>query len=770
MLPTGKILILLFITVLFIAGSKEARAETVINNCSILGAAGETYSLANDVFNSTNMTCMRFNADNVTLDCNGHVLDGIYVNGALAVYADGRTNVTVKNCNLTRWWYGVYLSVTTRSLVENTNSSYNYWGAYLTASSNNNISRSGFFENFRDGILLTTFSSRNTIENSHSRNNDYNGIYIASSHWNNLTGLSVYSNSLSGINISSSSNNTVLLGELYSNTKNGIFMGSSSEGNVIENTTSKSNSVSGVYLLSGPTRNVFRNTNCSLNAYDGFYLFSSSDNGFYNVSAYNNQRDGFYLESSSEGNLVSGCGMDQNDFYGIMIQLSSYNNFSRCNVGLSEVQGIRVNDADENRFTDCVVSGSKDFDIFAYSASGTYNHFTNTTFSAANVSVGSGAMIWVKWYLDVQVLENGSGAVQGANVTLKDKFGSTVFSGLTNSTGQIARQTLAEYNQTSSGRNYYTGYGTNVTRFGFIDNESAVNLTASQIRAVFLRKIEAPEVETRAYSAGLVEKEMFKPGMALRVRASVTTVFGSANLMNATIMIRDGSGSVVVDNLPMANVSQISDGYIYEYNYTLPGSAEGLWSINVTSYDSHGIMGYGSNVITVSPLLLQIKLVLNDTSDSIYVPGSGETSFSSLATQEYAAPPHYYIASSHERALKGIVFSQIRPLSILTEKGAVTYSVGIKQHYANSVAFVVFSEGRWTDINSRIGLIESGGFLSSPSPSFGFGLGSSYPVKVVLSYSNIGINNTADIGRGYNRLVIENVGVSGGRPDLKIER
>lgn len=247
MRPFNKILISLLILALFINHAKSARAETVINNCTVLGAAGETYSLANDIFNSNNMSCMRANADNVTLDCGGHVIDSMYINGASGVYAESVKNFTVRNCSLAEWWYGIQFASTTASIVENVNSSYNYWGVYLFGGGANNITRSLFSWNSRDGIWAAS-ASANVIENSTIRQNSYNGIYLSSSSLNNMTGLSVYSNGLSGINISSSSNNTVSLSSIYSNAKNGIFIGASSEGNKAENTTLRLNSVSGVYL------------------------------------------------------------------------------------------------------------------------------------------------------------------------------------------------------------------------------------------------------------------------------------------------------------------------------------------------------------------------------------------------------------------------------------------------------------------------------------------------------------------------------------------
>ncbi|NIO23326.1 MAG: hypothetical protein GTN38_04865 [Candidatus Aenigmarchaeota archaeon] len=67
-------------------------------------------------------------------------------------------------------------------------------------------------------------------------------------------------------------------------------------------------------------------------------------------------------------------------------------------------------------------------------------------------------------------------------------------------------------------------------------------------------------------------------------------------------------------------------------------------------------------------------------------------------------------------------------------------------------------------------MIEKGEFLSHISPTFSYGLGNKYPLKIMLSYDNIDINDTLSVGRGYGRISIENKGVVGSKVNLGIER
>jgi parallel beta-helix repeat protein len=763
-----KFLMLPFLLLMLMANARSASATMNINNCSALNTANETYVLTQNIINNATSTCILVNASNIIFDCNGRTIDGTDLSGSYGIYA-GLNNATIKNCSLTDWWYALALVGNANSTVENFNASSGEYGITMESpSSGNKITNSRLYNNNKDGIRMLAVSS-SSVANSELSGNMGNGIYLSSSNGNNLTGLSIYSNTKSGINLSSSDNNTMMSCGIYLNAKHGIGM-LSSNGNSMGNMTVTQNQQSGVYLQGSSNNNV-TSVNGSRNSVHGFYLYSSSDNNvFSDINGSSNIANGMYMESCSN-NRITGCRFSDNVFYGIVAQLSSNNNFTRCDVRNNHDTGVRLYNSDGNYLTDSVAWNSSNYDVYAESSGATNNYFTNTTFSQLNTSIVSSAVIWRKWYLDVDVLDNNSGnPVDNANTTIKDKFNATVFNGLANSSGQIPRQTLTEYNETSAGKNYYTNYLVNATGYGFFGNQSAVNLTSSRVYVLYLQGMGPPAVQVKTYTLALVESDIFRTGRIVRTRAMASSGLGREYLSNSTVTIKDSSGSTVVDSALMTNVSNITNGYVYEYNYTIPGSAEGLWSINVALTDSFARKGYGYKKIAVTPVTLQIKLVLNSTSDSIYIPGTGETAFSGLTAHEYTNSVHYYIASSSNDVLKAVVFSQLNPISMFTEKGPDTYAIGVSQRFSNSMVLIAFSRGRWTTVNNRVSSIERGEFLSASAPSFGFGLGSSYPVKVVLDYSNLGINNTAKIGRGYNLIVIENLGKSAGKANVNVKR
>ena len=102
--------------------------------------------------------------------------------------------------------------------------------------------------------------------------------------------------------------------------------------------------------------------------------------------------------------------------------------------------------------------------------------------------------------------------------------------------------------------------------------------------------------------------------------------------------------------------------------------------------------------------------------------------------------------------------------------GSGSHFIEIEQNLTNSRVFLVSTQGDWNAIDNRISLIEAGRFLSQISPSFAFPLGGLYPIRLLLKYSNIDIDGDFILGKGQHRLVIENKGVSGGKPVVQIRK
>jgi hypothetical protein len=92
----------------------------------------------------------------------------------------------------------------------------------------------------------------------------------------------------------------------------------------------------------------------------------------------------------------------------------------------------------------------------------------------------------------------------------------------------------------------------------------------------------------------------------------------------------------------------------------------------------------------------------------------------------------------------------------------------IKISSAGTQVFLAFTEGDWQTIRNRIPLIEADQFLNKIAPSFAYGLGIYYPIKILLKYRDIDIEGDVKMEKGAHVLVIENNGTVAGRPQIVI--
>ena len=297
-------------------------ALTPINSCSTLSTANEIYVLQNNIsFNSS--TCFNITADNITLDGNGHTINGIIstYSRTHGISAFGRNNLTIKNFkNITNFFNGIYFISTNNSLIINNIVSSNAWdGISLVSSSNNTLinittkknSGSDFHiipssevdcnNNFINIIVsgnkpVEYYNYSVTIKNKdlselilcNADNSTINNITIKGSDTKKNNGLLLFYTDNAHISNINSSKNVI-----------GISLDSSSN-NTLSNITANSNRF-GIYLISSSNNNI---TNSEVNSNRfGIYLGSSSNNILSNSHIENNTRYGIYFYNSSKNTL-----------------------------------------------------------------------------------------------------------------------------------------------------------------------------------------------------------------------------------------------------------------------------------------------------------------------------------------------------------------------------------------------------------------------------------------------------------------------------------
>ena len=257
------------------SGKHEIKVEDAsdLSSCQNLSIENATYYLLNNV--SSAGTCMNVTANNVTLDCQGFMINYSLSVLGYAVNSTGYNYTNIKNCNIylgnssTGEAHAIYLNQSSFGNVSNntinvtSESNYgghgvlvtssvnntifnntirtkpgNYFGrgVYLSYSSNNSILSNTIttgetYQYYSDGIDIYV-SSQNTISNNNisTRGSACTGIYIdTSSNLNTITGNNITSlNSSNAIIIDDSSYSNLSNNILYSNDINSIVVFGSS--------------------------------------------------------------------------------------------------------------------------------------------------------------------------------------------------------------------------------------------------------------------------------------------------------------------------------------------------------------------------------------------------------------------------------------------------------------------------------------------------------------------------------------------------------------
>jgi len=248
-----------------------------------------TYTLTDNITSSADGIVVE--RDNIVIEGAGYTLEGTGEYPYKGVDLNGRSNVTIKNTTITKFYYGIGLlfSSNNNSIVGN-NITNNGGGIGLIDSSNNIISGNTFTD---DGLYVRD-SYRNVVEN-----NTVNGKPLVY-----LEGVANYSVGDAGQVILVNCTGIRVENLNLSKTDIGIQLWETS--NTIIRKNNIANNEYGI-RLDYSSNNGISSNNITANKLSGIYLGSSGNN---NISANAFIRDGLTVESSYrnvvENNLVNG--------------------------------------------------------------------------------------------------------------------------------------------------------------------------------------------------------------------------------------------------------------------------------------------------------------------------------------------------------------------------------------------------------------------------------------------------------------------------------
>ena len=266
--------------------------------------------------------------ENVTIDATGSNRGyGILINNSI------NEKFVIRNCMIINarhsfWDSGIILENTHNGTIFNNNCSENYQGIYLTNSVWNNVTENIVNDNNVNGIYLDGNCHNNNVTGNTVTNNLHYGIQlVGNSDHNNVTLNTVTKSGEYGIFLNSfggnSDNNIILNNTAKENVKHGIYIQYDNNNNHVINNSVSENGDSGIFLQACHNVNVYGNI--IRNNKRGMYL-QQCDNGDITHNTVNdNVEIGIYLYYNSDGNLIKNNTINQNEL-GIALQQSDLNN------------------------------------------------------------------------------------------------------------------------------------------------------------------------------------------------------------------------------------------------------------------------------------------------------------------------------------------------------------------------------------------------------------------------------------------------------------
>ena len=276
------------------------------------------------------------NFNNKIFDCQGNTITGddTYNYG---IYLQSQSGNTIKNCNISDYQAGFYISSSNSNTFINNTASSNTWTGFYIRYSDNNDFFNNTASNNRHGVYYMSNSNNDMIDNNLSGNTQYDFYFYAGSTSNcnnrieNITGTgglpinytnttvtwrdfqasqiilcnadnSVLSNLTANDFSIVQTENTLVNASLAANGYRGFCL-EYSDSNNFTNNTAHSNSDSGFYAYYNSEGNIFTNNTAYSNR-NGFKIESNAGNNFTNNTAYSNSFAGFGFGSYTEGNVL----------------------------------------------------------------------------------------------------------------------------------------------------------------------------------------------------------------------------------------------------------------------------------------------------------------------------------------------------------------------------------------------------------------------------------------------------------------------------------
>ncbi|MEK7448483.1 MAG: right-handed parallel beta-helix repeat-containing protein, partial [Planctomycetota bacterium] len=270
-------------------------------------APTNTYTLIQDVNEPVVIT-----ADGVTLDGNNFAVIG--PDSGTGIMVANYNNVTVKNCRVSRFSYGIFVYNNSQINLDRNVCTNNFTGIWSEFSSDATVQNNECNDNLLDPLqqgpddsgfgILAIQAARHTVKNNKTARNHL------------------------GIILSFSSQSTLQANESNNNNRHGLALEASSD-NTARDNVCNSNARHGINVIENSNNNLVFNNACQSNSRHGLRFRDSSGNMAYDNTLTQNQYSGLMLQAPNQNTLIyhnnifSNVQSNASSDYGIL--LSYYN-------------------------------------------------------------------------------------------------------------------------------------------------------------------------------------------------------------------------------------------------------------------------------------------------------------------------------------------------------------------------------------------------------------------------------------------------------------
>ena len=210
---------------------------TVINGPTVITEPG-FYRIGTDVYNTTVPVWLDIRVSDVTIDGNGHTIDGIDGHGTYGIRVRGDgvlSNVTIQSVTVTDFAYGIGLFDVTSSRLVYVNTSSNTYDGIMVVGGGDNRIECSVIDRDDDGINMTATSRTLVVHNIVTNNVRGSGIHLSQGCADVTLLANIIGANDEGIEIEKATNTTIRANRIYSSRYYGLNLTAAQELTVIDN-------------------------------------------------------------------------------------------------------------------------------------------------------------------------------------------------------------------------------------------------------------------------------------------------------------------------------------------------------------------------------------------------------------------------------------------------------------------------------------------------------------------------------------------------------